>query len=257
MMKSVALLIALLCLASIAPAATAAELNYSLYLLAVPLADATFTLDQSAAAYRMTMSFHTTGLADLFASDQLAEHITGRIENDRLVPYDYGSSSRLRGQDRLVGLVWRNGTPVATAIVPPNAGEREEVPASLLPNTIDPLSAIVLMLRQVARTGRCDSSARTYDGRRVSLFEAKTIGEEDLPASHRSSFAGRALRCDFSERTLAGARIGSGHDEDAKERPGELWIAPIVPGGPRLPVRATVATRWFGDATVYLTSASP
>jgi len=164
-MKSVALLIALLCLASIAPAATAAELNYSLYLLAVPLADATFTLDQSAAAYRMTMSFHTTGLADLFASDQLAEHITGRIENDRLVPYDYGSSSRLRGQDRLVGLVWRNGTPVATAIVPPNAGEREEVPASLLPNTIDPLSAIVLMLRQVAAAYRC--SRRRRSARRI------------------------------------------------------------------------------------------
>ena len=255
-MKSAALLTALLCLGSVAPAA-AAELNYSLYLLAVPLADATFTLDQNVSAYRMTMSFHTIGLADLVASDQLAEHITGRIENDRLLPYDYSSSSRLRGQDRLVSLIWRDGTPVATAIVPPNTTEREEVPPSMLPNTIDPLSAIVLMLRQVARTGRCDSSARTYDGRRVSLFEAKTIGEEDLPASHRSSFAGRALRCDFSERTLAGARIGSGHDEDAKERPGELWIAPIVPGGPRLPVRATVATRWFGDATVYLTSASP
>jgi hypothetical protein len=256
-MKFAVPLTALLCLAFAAPGAVAEQLNYSLYLLAVPLADATFTLDQSASAYRMSMSFHTIGLADLFASDQMAEHIAGRIESDRLMPYDYGSSSRLRGQDRLVGLVWRDGAPVATAIVPPNATERAEVPPSLLPDTIDPLSAIVLMLREVARTGRCDSSARTYDGRRVSQFEAKTIDEEILPSSRHSSFAGRALRCDFSERTLAGARLGSGHDEDAKERPGKLWIAPIVPGGPRLPVRATVETRWFGDATVYLTAATP
>ncbi len=70
-----------------ASGAAAAELNYSLYLLAVPLADATFTLDQNPAAYRMTMSFHTIGLADLFASDQFGEHITGRIENDRLAAY--------------------------------------------------------------------------------------------------------------------------------------------------------------------------
>jgi hypothetical protein len=256
-MKPAVLLTALLCVASAAPGAAAAELNYSLYLLAVPLADATFTLDQNPAAYRMTMSFHTIGLADLFASDQLAEHITGRIENDRLLPYDYASSSRLRGQDRLVSLVWHDGVPVVTAIVPPNATEREEVPPNLLPNTIDPLSAIVLMLRQVARTGRCDSSARTYDGRRLSEFDAKTVGEEDLPPTRRSSFSGRALRCDFSEHTLAGARFGADHAEDVKERPGRLWIAPVVPGGPRLPVRATVETRWFGDATVYLTAASP
>jgi hypothetical protein len=256
-MKSAVLLAALLCLATVAPGAAAAELNYSLYLLAVPLADASFTLDQTASTYGMTMSFHTIGLASLFASDQLAEHTTGRIENDRVVPYEYGSTSRLRGQNRLVGVVWRDGTPVPTAIVPPNATEREEVPASLLPNTIDPLSAVILMLRQVARTGRCDASARTFDGRRVSLFDAKTIGEEDLPPSGRSSFSGRALRCDFSERTLAGVRLGDGRAEDAKVRPGRLWIAQAVPGGPRLPVRATFVTRWFGDATVYLTAASP
>jgi hypothetical protein len=88
-------------------------------------------------------------------------------------------------------------------------------------------------------------------------LEARTVGEEDVPPSSRSSFSGRALRCDFTDQTLAGFRTGSGRDDDLRLHHGTIWLTQVLPDGPRLPVRVSVETRWMGDATIYLTSASP
>jgi hypothetical protein len=38
---------------------------------------------------------------------------------------------------------------------------------------------------------------------------------------------------------------------------GSAWLAPVVAGGPSLPVRMAFETRWFGDAIMYLTSIGP
>jgi hypothetical protein len=252
-------LILLFCLApfSFMPEATAADLNYTLYVVGLPVGNATISLDLAAPAYRAELRFHTTGIADLFVGDRMDEHTSGRFENDRPSPMEYFSTGRRNGVDRVVGMTWRDGTPVITTITPANSTEREDVPAALLAHTMDPLDAIVMLLRQVARTGRCEASARAYDGRRLQLLEARTSGDEDIPPSGRSSFSGRALRCDFTDKTLAGFRLGSSRDDDLREHHGTVWLAQISPAGQKLPVRASIETRWFGDATIFLTSASP
>jgi hypothetical protein len=56
---------------------------------------------------------------------------------------------------------------------------------------------------------------------------------------------------------LAGYRIGSGRDDDLRIHRGTIWLAQVLPGAQKLPVRASVETRWLGDAMIYLTSASP
>src|SRR6266700_1007821 len=122
-------LAALLCLTSVPAQAT--QLSYTLYVLGVPLADASFSFNLTPAGYGMAMRFYTTGVADLVARDHLDEHTSGRIEKDRLAPVEYGAISRLRGQDRIVNMIWRDGTPTPTEIVPPNPAEREDVPESL------------------------------------------------------------------------------------------------------------------------------
>ena len=258
-MHRAALLTALLSLAiaAAAPPANAVQLDYTLYVLGVPLADAMFNLEMTSAAYRLAMGFHTTGLADIVASDRLEQHVTGRIEHDQPMPASYVSTSRLHGQDRHVEIVWRDGTPVLTAVTPPNSSEREEVPAAQMVHASDPMSAIVVLIRRVAATGSCQASLRAYDGRHLNQFEATSGGEEDLPPTGRSSFAGRALRCDFVDRTLAGFRLGAARAEDARERRGTVWLAQVVAGGPRLPVRASIQTRLFGDATLFLKAVAP
>jgi hypothetical protein len=235
----------------------AVELNYTLYVLGLPAAVATIDEDMATPAYRMTLRFHTTGVASLFVGDSLEEHTAGRFENGQPAPQRYSSNGHLHGLDRIVDMAWHLGAPVVTSITPPNRAEREDISPALLARTVNPLDAIVLLVQQVNRIGHCEGSSRAYDGRRLQLLEARTAGEEILPATGRSNFAGPALRCDFTDRTLAGFRTGTGRDDDLREHRGTIWLGKVFPGPQRLPVRASVETRWLGDAMIYLDSATP
>ena len=239
------------------PGAQAAELSLGLYVLGVPVADASLSLDLTASGYRVGLRHHTIGLADLVAGSSLDAHARGAFDGGKPAPQDYLANSMVGGQDRSVGLTWREASPIVTRLVPPNTGDREEVPDALRARTIDPLSSIVQLIHEVAVTGRCDVTSHSYDGRRLQLFEARTAGEEDLETSRHSSFAGRALRCDFTDRMLAGYRLGAGRDDDKRTRRGIVWLARLVPGGPLLPVRASIETLWLGDAMIYLKSITP
>jgi hypothetical protein len=249
----------LLCLA--APITTrgadAGELNYGLYVLGVPLADVMLSIDLASPAYRIGLHYHTIGLASLVAGDRMDTSTSGVLDGDRPEPLEYESIGKLHGRDRVVGLAWRNGTPIVTSLSPSNDAEREDVPASLRARTIDPWSVIILLVEQATTTGRCEGNARTYDGRRLEAFEARTAGEDELTPSMHSSFRGRALRCDFTDQALAGFRFGPGRDDDQRVRRGTVWLAPVLPGTQRLPVRASLETRLLGDAMIYLTSTTP
>lgn len=134
--------------------------------------------------------------------------------------------------------------------------DRLPVPASSRAGTIDPLSALTALIRDVARTGRCDDSVRTFDGRKLEQFDVRTAGEEAVPPSIHSAFSGPGLRCAYVRRVLAGAR-GDGTGEDGRTRAGSIWLGPVLPGLPRLPMRVVAETQWLGDATIYLTGAAP
>jgi hypothetical protein len=258
-MKPAASLLLLLCLTSplAMHRAIAEQLNYTLNVVGIPVADAALNVEMTESGYRAMLRFHTTGLAALVDSGHLEESVSGSLNNERPAPQVYSSSGYLHGQNRVVDMVWQGVTPTVTAISPPNAAEREDVPAALRTGTSDPISLIVMLLHLADQTGHCEDTARSYDGRDLQSFQIRTVGEEVIPASGQSSYSGRAVRCDFTNQTLAGFRFGSGGEQDRRLRHGTIWLARILSGAPPLPVRAAVETRWFGDATIYLTSVAP
>jgi hypothetical protein len=146
-----------------------------------------------------------------------------------------------------------HGQPLIRRLIPPQEAERDPVPAALQLNTVDMLSALALLVRTVADTGRCDASVRTFDGNRAGEITAHTGGEEILPPTSRSAFSGMALRCDFTSRTLAGFLREDGNAYDRRPLRGSVWLAGLTHGEPPLPVRIQIETRWFGEATTYLT----
>jgi hypothetical protein len=237
--------------------ARAEQLAFQLYAMGFPVAESSMVFNLAPASYHMELRYHTTGLGKLVSGDRLDQSSNGMFEHDEAVPTEFRSFVRLHAQDRIVTLEYRNGDPTIATINPPNEAEREIVPPVRRDHTIDPLSAMIDMLHVAARTGRCDLSHNTYDGRRLEVFEARTAGEEDIPASSRSIFSGRALRCDYTSQPIAGLKLGDGRDEDARVRKGTVWLAPLAPGGPRLPVQGVVDVRFLGTATSYLTAVTP
>lgn len=232
-----------------------ANATYDVYALGVPVAHLRAEFLVSSHDYRIDLSYHTTGLVGALFRGWQASTVQGVWNGERPAPQRYTSDGFWRGQDRHVLIDYRGNEPIIRTLVPPNEEEREPVPPTLQVGSIDTLSAIALLIRQVERTGRCDTQVATYDGRRLADIVARTVGQETLTASRGMAFAGTALRCDFTGRLRAG--FLHGQDPAQAERPlgGSAWLAQAVPGGPPLPVELSFETRWFGHATMYLTGA--
>ena len=231
--------------------AGAVELHYEAYAAGLNVLAMDAEFDVTADRYRVKLEYRTVGGLSLVFSSRQSTTVEGQFVRDRAVPQRFYSTGTLRGGPRVTQIDYRDGQPVVRQLVPATETEREAVPLARQADTIDSLSAMAELIHTIQRTGRCDGRAMTFDGRRLSLLEARTSGPQALEPSARSSFAGTTLRCDFVGQQLAGFMLNE--DRAALQRPqmGTAWFAPLVPGGPVVPVRIAFRTRWFGDATMY------
>jgi hypothetical protein len=253
--QSMLLILLLMPLAG-APARAADEVvaSYDTYAAGLNVAEVEAGFVIGPWSYQMRLAYHTTGLAGLLFSGHQVSQVDGTWRANAPMPHSYAGEGVWRSRQRTTRIDYQDGRPLVRALAPPNEDERETVPEALRANSIDTLSALVELVRRVADTGRCDSVARTYDGRRAVEIVATTAGEEVLAPTSRSSFSGPALRCDFAGRLLAGFLHTDDRACESKPLHGSAWLARVVPGGAPLPVRMAFETRWFGDATMYLRS---
>lgn len=242
-----------------APPAASVALHaaYATYAAGLHVADVESGLAFGPWSYQMQFDYRTTGVIGFFYRGHEADSAYGAWSGNTAQPTRFLARGLWHGVRREADLVYQDGMPSVTQLVPPNQGERERVPDALRAHTIDTLSALAQLIRVVDRTGRCDITVHTFDGRRALEIEAHTVGQEMLPRTDRSSFSGPALRCDFQGRLLAGFELGADRAHDSQPLHGSAWLAPAVRGAPALPVRLSFETRWFGDATMYLTDAGP
>jgi hypothetical protein len=220
--------------------------------LNVASVDARFLLEPD--FYRMELSYETAGMVGFFRRGGTFSVAEGTWQRDHASPRHFRTEGTARGQPRITVMDYLGGQPLIRRLVPPNEGERETVPPGLQANSVDPLSALAELIRTVHRTGRCEGAGRIYDGRRASEITARTVGEETVPPSSRSVFAGRALRCDFVGQMIAGFNLGEGKKGASQPFAGSAWLAEVIPGTMKIPTRVQFETRWFGHTTLYLTA---
>jgi hypothetical protein len=239
--------------AAFAQAPVSLHASYDTYAAGLHVAKVEMGISFGPWSYQMGLRYYTTGMAGLFLHGHQYDVVSGSWQGLRAKPTRFVGEGLWHGMDRLAEIDYQGGKPVIRQLIPPNDFERESVPGGLQTNTVDTLSALAELVRVVEATGRCETAVRTYDGRRAVDIEAHTAREEVLEPTDRSSFAGRALRCDFSGRMLAGFLFGEDREHESRPMRGSAWLGAITASGPRLPVRMTFQTRWFGDATMYLT----
>ena len=232
--------------------AGAAEAHYSAYAAGLNVLEVTADFSVKADRYRVRVDFHTTGAFGMVVHADSRSEVSGRFVGGRAVPERYYSSGYLRGDLHVTQVDYRDGQPVITQMVPPAESEREVVPPGEQRDTIDTLSAMAELIHQVSTTGQCGGKVRTFDGRRLSVLEAKTEGEQALERTGRSSFAGMTTRCGFVGQQIGGFELDQDRAALARPQVGTAWFAAVTPGGPKVPVRIAFRTRWFGEATMYL-----
>ena len=239
--------------AAFAQAPVSMHARYETYAAGVHVAEVETGFTFGPRDYRMGLAYRTTGMAGLVFGGHQFDTVQGSWNGARATPSRFRGQGAWRGMAGVVDIEYRQSKPVIRQLIPAIADEREPVPESLQANSIDILSALAMLIHAVATTGRCETEARTFDGRRALEIEAHTAGSEHLASSSRSTFQGSALRCDFSGRMLAGFKFDGDRVRDGKPMHGSAWLAAAVPGGPLLPVRMAFETRWFGAAVMYLT----
>jgi hypothetical protein len=206
--------------------------------------------------YHIDVDYHTTGLVGLFYRGHQVNTVRGAWQGDQATPTEFFGEGVWRGHDRRTLIAYDHGLPQIRDLQPPQESEREPVPADMQLHTMDTLSALAQLMRRVAHDRTCETTVRTYDGRRVLEVVAHTGGPDTLEPTGRSSFSGPTLRCDFEGRELAGFLLGQDDPEHRRPLHGSAWLAPLLADAPPLPVRIAFQTRWFGLATMYLTGAT-
>ena len=245
----------ILFLASPAMAEAPLRLTYRTYALGMAIAEVEATAAIGTWSYQLGLAFRTTGVARMVFAGHNTTSVFGTWQADRPTPRRYASNSVWRNEPRAILMDYEQGIPIIRQLQPPPEPEQEIVSAELRVNSADALSSLAALIRVVARSGRCDVSLRSFDGRRTTDLTVHTVATETLVADDRSSFSGPALRCDFVSRILAGFRLDQADKTDYRPLHGSIWMAPALANRPAVPVRIVLETRYFGDATSYLTGA--
>lgn len=240
--------------AALAQAPDTLHVAYSTYAAGLQVAAVKADLMLGPYQYQIRVSYHTTGLLGFFSHGEQSNRVDGVWRAGSPQPREFSSTGVWGGEKHVTRIDYRHGDPLVQTLLPPNT-ERQPVPPTLQDHTMDALSALALLIHQVATARKCEAAVHTFDGRRATELTAHSVDWEMLPRTDRSEFSGPALRCDFTSQVVAGFKTGA----DRKDQPplhGSLWFAAAVPGGPPLPVRIRLETAWFGDAVTYLTAAA-
>ncbi|MGA3398386.1 MAG: DUF3108 domain-containing protein [Acetobacteraceae bacterium] len=256
MLRAAPSLLAVLLLSPVpAPAQDATDLHasYDLYAAGFHVAEIEVAFGVGRHSYEVRLAFHTTGVVSLFHHGHQLSTVVGTWEADRPQPQEFESVGVWQGEDKVTLMDYLHGQPLVRKLIPAQDKEREPVPLSLQQNSVDSLSALAFLVRRVTDTGRCEASLHMFDGNRASEITAHTAGEEMLLPNSRSAFSGKTLRCDFVGQMLAGFLYEDNTPFDRRPLHGSAWLASVVPGAPPVPVQMAFDTRWFGEATMYLT----
>jgi hypothetical protein len=189
------------------------------------------------------------GLATLFFRGEQLAHSEGVWRGATPVPRLHRSSGNWRGTPQRTVLDYgAGGVPRITLREPVQDLERTPIPPEALPGTMDALSAMLQLSRQVRETGRCEARARIFDGRRLTELDLTTD-----PVRHPDG--GGQPSCVIESRMIAGIPVE--RPEDARPMRSVVHFGnPVQPGAPMLPVRIELASRWWGTIQVVLNQVS-
>lgn len=241
-----------------AGAADGVRLLYRVHVGGVAVLDAAADVSVAPGRYSVSVQAETEGLIGRFAAWRSRSSASGALAGAGPAPDSFRASSTWRGEPRSVRIDYGPGGALTAVADPPADGvERDPVPPDLQQGTLDPLSAVVATMLGVRQEGTCGRSLPVFDGRHRYDLSFAPLGGRRLERSRYSVFAGDALHCRASYRSIAGQwknrgsgwfRSGGGSSE---RPPVDVYIAPVRDGVPPVPVRVETDSP-FGSVVAHL-----
>jgi len=222
------------------------SLSYNLSIRGFPLLTLDFRIAETPGAYSVSGFIRTSGVVDWLADFVMRSESRGTIAADMLRPSVHESSSHWRNGQRGTHLEYAADGTVAAVVT---SAEEPGPPGPPLPTpdqtigTLDPLSAILAIRREISRAASCAMRVPIFDGRRRYDLVLADDGMEQ-PAA-----AGAPLRrCSIDVVKVAGF---TQHEAAARNDHGRAWVVEQGEGQVALPVRIEFDTKW-GPITVRM-----
>lgn len=238
----------------------ALQLQYDVYFSLIRLVTIESRSTVEPDVYNLESRMETVGLISTFFPWTYRSEVHGRITDRQLRPDVFNSHSEIRDSVQQVSLRYGESGPLVDEITPFDASvlgqefTRDEVPASLLTGTIDPLTEIASVTQQLARGEGCAGVRSVFDGLRRYDVVYEDLGETELEGSSYDAYEGRARQCRSQIKPIAGFW-------KPKEEKGEsitsitAWMMPPRPGADPVPVRIAVEGA-RGTLSIHLTKVS-
>lgn len=237
-----------------AEGAASLDLEYAVYAGGIRAMVFRGEVDLRPDGYSLTVKARTEGLLQRLTGFALAAESEGAAGPSGLVPRRFRSESDWRASSgRWVELVYGpDGFPVARGEPSPEEDDRDPVPTSLRRETVDPITALLQVVRNLQTTENCDASLAVFDGRRRFDVTTRDGGMVELEKSEQASYAGPARRCLLALKPVSGFWKGRRAEQGADPKI-EVFVAPAAPGGHWIPVRLHAKSR-FGGLRAHLVS---
>lgn len=223
-------------LAALWPAiAPAQSTSFDLSIRGLNVGVLTMAAEETAATYRVAGRIANAGLTNIIRRFSYNGQAQGAVRGNRLSPSYYEGVADTGRRSSEVVIAYPGGVPEVRAYT----SEREAGPDSPAPDTqggtVDPLTGVYALLRDVAPDRACETRVIIFDGRRQSSLVAQSAGMENgLPVC-----AGRYER-----------RLGYTADEVERHRFFN-FVLRYQPGPDgRLQVREVVFDSLYGTAAI-------
>ncbi|MFT3687664.1 DUF3108 domain-containing protein [Paenirhodobacter sp.] len=139
----------------------------------------------------------TTGLLGALRKLRYDAQVSGGFSGGRFTPMRFDETAQ-RGSDRYQYVtVYKGGVPVSVSRNPPRKPRATDVDPAKQGGTVDPLTALYAVLRDVDRSEACTFSAYMYDGSKrtqVTLSHPKPSGNGVVCAGEYRRIAGFSAR---------------------------------------------------------------
>ncbi len=209
------------------------EVRYEAYAVGLPVVAFDFRLDQGSQDYALSGQVKTVGLLRLFYRLDLKTLSQGTVGAADLQPLFHEQALRARGKERMARLDYPGDGTVATSLVPAEDPGRPKPTRQQIAHTMDPLTALLAIGRDVAQRQRCDGRVAVYDGRRRYDIVLSDDGGDRLEKSPVYAYAGEVRRCAAAAVKIAG--FSWDQDYSPHTTGGRVWFATPRPDAPALP----------------------
>ena len=211
----------------------------------VHVATNTTILDETSDRYKITLDVESIGVTSMFINLTSHSEVTGVFANNVVRPQSYVGEVRRNGAvtDNRVQYA-RDGRVTGASTSP--VGTRVPATEAEMQGTVDQLTALFMIERQLAKQDSCSLIVKVFDGLRRYDLHFTNVSAEELEVSVERTFPGATHVCHMQRVAIAGFPNSDGRTEGAYE--GKIWFASLLRGNLMIPVQMEFNTE-FGKVT--------